>query len=152
MNIVIERWHEKLGGSRYASFSAETNSLVPASIHSEVQGWYAQYKEGVFAYWLQSGKHFVHWRGVTKELAPGSTIGWASEMLWRKFEVRSGSKTLISVRYHTLARAPWRLITDLVAPDDDWGLFFDLPSFIHSHYSSGKLPELLQEWNRRGGS
>jgi hypothetical protein len=150
MSIVLQRWHEKLGCSRYAALSTQAGLVMHMARPGRVDGWYAQYAEGLFAYWFDGERHFLHWRGRTVPLLPASSIEWSSGAFGLTFKVFCKGTAELSFGYHTVIREPWRLITDLVVPDDDWGLVFDLPSFIHSHYAAGSLPQLLAEWNARG--
>ena len=150
MNLTVERWEQTLGKSKYLLFTEERFSPICKS--GEVSGWYADYDEGRFAYWFDGDRQYIYWRGKKIELVSTSRIEWESTITGRSFKVISNGKIQLHLKYHTLARRPWRLITDIVFMDDDWGLVYDLPSFIHSRHTEGDLGNQLEQWTAHDNS
>lgn len=148
MRITLKRWEKGLGESDYLALS--NGNFIPASGISGFSGWYADYDEGRFAYWQDGITEYISWRGRKLELTQFSQVEWWSEMTGRNFRVLFNGKEQLRLRYHTLIRRPWRVITDVLFLDDDWGLAYDLPSFIHSGHSDGNLAKLLAQSNERG--
>jgi hypothetical protein len=50
---VLERWSERTGKDRYIAAPADYSEPIAADSPEHICGWYAQYKEGLFAYWLR---------------------------------------------------------------------------------------------------
>lgn len=143
MKTVLERWSERTGTDRFVSIQADGSKPVAIAAARPVAGWYAKYKEGLFAYWLSGERQFVRWRDHTIELNTGTEIVWESRVFGRRFTVRKQGKMILEATYHTLLRN----LGD--AFDDWWGLVNDLPSFVHSGHSAGSLATQLSEWNAK---
>lgn len=143
------------------NFYAVTNdfNVVPLSNSdprtiSEISGAYAKYKEGIFAVWCDSEieEIWLTCNGSSTKLSLDCKLTWQSKLFSRKFSVETDSGQFISFRYKTLIYEPWRLITDLFIPNDDWGLVFDLPSFVHSSHLNGTLKEDIKNWVNKAGN
>jgi hypothetical protein len=145
MSLNVERWDKALGKSQFL-VRAE-NSFVPTKTVQKVSGWYADYDEGRFIYWHEGDQQYISWRGKTVKLEPSSRVEWESTIPGRRFRLVGDGKTVLCAKYHTMLRRPWRIVTDLLFPDDDWGLVFDLPSTIHSGHKRGQLLKMVAEWN-----
>ena len=143
--MVLERWTEGLGQSQYVLINEGV--LLPTEKSGEISGWYARYDEGTFAYWRQDERDFVSWRKKVIELSPATMVEWSSTASGRHFKVEKQGVTKLTFSYYTLLRRPWRMLTELLIPDDDWGLVFDLPSFVHSCFISQNFDTHLEQWN-----
>jgi hypothetical protein len=145
MTPCIKRWSQTLGKSKFL-VPTETE-FAPAQKADRVSGWYADYDEGRFAFWLEGDRQFVSWRNKKVELLQSTVMQWESNISGRSFKIVCGGKIRLVANYHTLLRRPWRIITDILFMDDDWGLVNDLPSVIHSEYESGNLVNLIDCYN-----
>ena len=147
MNIYIERWNSDLGEAKYLSVTE--SGFLPVDECLTISGWYANYKEGQFVYWVEDDRQYIKWKNQKIELDTSSVIKWRSGYTGREFEVYRDQVLKLNVRYRSLFYRPWALITDIIVPGDDWGLEYDLPSYIHSHFLNGGLYEMLSSWNER---
>ena len=147
MNCNIERWHKSLGKEKRLSIL--NGEYVKHRGESAISGWYADYTEGRFAFWIEPDRQYISWRKKRIELKPSSKVHWHSRIAGRKFELFSNGILQLKFNYRTLACRPWAVVTDFIIPDDDWGLDCDLPSFIHSHHSSGELSSMFVQWNEQ---
>ncbi len=152
MSVVLERWNPRLGRDQYIALGNGSLAPVQTEPVEKIDGWYAEYKEGLFAFWQNGHKQFVRWRNSEAELTPGLSVRWASRMSHRQFVIESGQDILLRAKYHTLLREPWRIVVDFLAPDDDWGLVNDLPSWVHSGFVNGDLAQQLARWNEKRGT
>jgi hypothetical protein len=146
MTQALERWSERTGTDRFIAIPTDRSEPIPTGVPQHVCGWYAQYKEGLFAYWQSAEQEFVRWRDDKVVLKPGMEIEWKSQLLGRQFQVQGHGKTLLTVSYHTLLRN----LGDVF--DDWWGLVDDLPSFVHSGHQRGTLIKQLHDWNKRSNA
>jgi len=91
--------------------------------------------------------HAIRWDSIRN-------IKWNSKFFGLTFIAYGGEGVAaLRFRYQTIIGRifcePRELLLDFVAPDDDWGLVADLPSFVHSCFESNeniheRLSSLIQ--------
>lgn len=142
---VFERWCERTGKHRYIEIPNDIQKPLTAYASGEVCGWFAQYREGLFAFWLEDERQFVRWRDNMVQLKPYTKINWRSGCQGRHIEIVDNGKKLLEASYHTLLRNPGAMFES-----DWWGLTDDLPSFVHSGHEDGTLAQRVKGWALNG--
>ena len=65
-----------------------------------------------------------------------SNVAWEVKKFGLAFKVAKKDGEVETFQYMTLKRQPWRLLTELFIPDDEWDLEGDLPHFAYTRLSS----------------
>ena len=143
MNIAPHRtlhltpWHKSV------SYGRQNLVIVTSSSHARMShksrdeassdGFYAVYPEGWFFVALdEAGRAVFGWERVAISFSDVKRVDWSGRLFSREFSAEIKSGHVICFRYKTLVRQPWRIVTDIILPDDDWGLVCDLPSWADS--------------------
>ena len=134
---------------------AYCSSIIDKNIVG-VTGWYANYPEGIFVFFEDAdGRLLIGWDGHLIDVQLIHLISWDSSVSGRLFVCYDKNQIeLLKVPYRTLKRLmlnPIKLVGELVAPNDDWGLVADLPSFIHSCFVDGDLQGKYKKLFQREG-
>jgi hypothetical protein len=146
---LLARWHPLVGDSYAVRLDGRGRVSARYALKEDApsapEGVYAHYPEGVFAVFVTEAEIWVQWHDRQVKLLRDHEVAWQSTFKGRSFRLCRNGEPDLEFAYRTLVRGPWRLIVDLLVPDDDWGLVADLPSFIHSHFRDGpKLAEMVR--------
>ena len=119
-----------------------------------VDGWFSEYEEGLFGVFCdEKFKVNIVWNNNIYVISKIDRIEWRSNVCGRTFEILNNDSVVFRFDYMTWRRfifRPWLLFYEIFVPDDDWGLVYDIPSFVHSSYTLRKpIYESLAEWNKR---
>lgn len=113
----------------------------------KVNGFYAEYVEGIFSVFTNGRVIFICWGNEVVNLDDVKKISWKSSFFGREFKVYGNNgKVLMYFKYKTFFRSmlnPVEFMGNLL--DDDWGLVADLPSFIDSSVKAGDLFIRMEE-------
>lgn len=148
--FLLRPWHSEVSLSneliaieiRSDRFGVIESSQIPIN----PSGTYAAYPEGVFVF-LTMGKNKVAigWEHRIFYISDVSSIEWKSDLSGRSFSINlTSSNSSEHFNYVTRSRNPIKIISDVLFPDDEWGLECDLPSFIHSTFLDGTLVDKLE--------
>jgi hypothetical protein len=146
---LLARWHPVVGDSYAVQLDSRGRMTAQYARKEDAPsapgGVYAHYPEGVFAVFVAEEEIWLQWQDRQVKLLRDHDVAWQSTFGGRSFGLSRNGETDLAFTYQTLIRRPWRLIADLLMPDDDWGLVADLPGFVHSHFRDGpKLVEMVR--------
>lgn len=133
-SIRKQRCFLKLADDR--SFSIKNQP----KIYGEISGYYAKYPEGVFfIVWTKDGGIYFGWKQKIFELREIKEFSWERRLTDRVFRITGPDSVDHTFQYDRLLLAPWRVITDFVVRDEWWDLQCNLPSWVDSSLSLGRL-------------
>jgi hypothetical protein len=146
--LHLKPWHQSV------SYRGQNLVIVTSTNHAHLShknrddaspnGFYAVYPEGWFFVALDEGGQTVAgWKRATISLSEVSRIDWSHGLFCREFTAKIEGKKVASFKYRTLLRQPWRVVTDLIVPDDDWGLVCDLPSWVDTIFNEDQPGQTL---------
>lgn len=126
------------------SVSDNAYSLEESEKSEDFSGFYAKYHEGFFVFFTGSdGKLKIGWNGRLISISEVYSTHWHSDTKGRKLVCYdTENQELLTVSYHTFLRFglnPFKLLSEVFMPDDDWGLVADLPSFVCDFIERGSL-------------
>lgn len=141
---LLVPWHTLVAAGKSLLTLDENGAFIESESLESPNGTFAIYDEGVFAVWvIRRETIFVQANQQVAQVFPTDELRRGNEIRGRHFAVLRDGVPRLTFDYKTfrsLMKRPWKLIQEILAPDDDWGLVADLPSFVHSHY---KNPELI---------
>jgi hypothetical protein len=157
-NLILHYWDKSVSKDNSAmklSCGEKCSSLLKVDgLYENFDGWYASYDRGTFCWFKnEKGHYLISWNGNQIEVDSIARVEWGVELKGRYFRCvdRNGEK-LMSFRYHTIGRLfsnPGLFILEVLAPDDDFGLVSDLPSFFHSCFVSKNIETQFEKLQHR---
>ena len=150
-DVILKCWHSVVAFKKHQLLTLGVNKghfqFSPYEGELKPCGFYAAYHEGIFVFFAtEDGKVLIGWKDKLVDVPTIYKAEWSSKASGRCFEAFDQSgQSLMLIRYQTLKQylwSPFKLLYDILIPDDDWGLVADIPSFIHSHVKSGEQAEL----------
>ena len=100
-------------------------------------GYYQMFPEGCFIiFFFKNGNAVLGWNDNLVYSEELSNVAWEVKKFGLAFKVAKKDGEVETFQYMTLKRQPWRLLTELFIPDDEWDLEGDLPHFAYTRLSS----------------
>ena len=136
-SFYLVPWHNLVSDHRGSLKAVIRENEYTLDEHdgSEVSadGFYAKYPEGTFIFVCSTKNPIrIGWSGSAISLEDIEKSQWVNGFMGLFFSIITTRKEYISFYYHTIYRAPWRLITDIIFQDDDWLMVCDLPGAVQN--------------------
>jgi len=128
------------------------NTEFSPDCQKTADGFYAAFSEGIFYVFKNcEGTVYIGFRKKALPIAIVQNIEYSENSYGIRFSAYGEDKNapLMAFRYRTLRRFvfnPFALFYEIFVPDDDWGLAFDLPGFVHDWYRHGVLEKNIDEF------
>ncbi|MCG3269325.1 hypothetical protein [Yoonia sp. I 8.24] len=146
--LHLKPWHKSVSyrGKNLVVAIAENNARVAHKSRyvASADGFYAVYPEGWFFIALdEGGRTVAGWKHALLSLSEVNRIARSQGLFCREFSAEVEGNPVATFKYRTLFRQPWRIVTDLIVPDDDWGLVCDLPGWVYTISNEDEPSQML---------